>query len=301
MLLSWAELANTIMKEPAFLINPYIVREGITLFWAGTSLGKSPVTWAMAQAIGNGDPFFGLPTTQGRVLYIELDTPPPAIIPRINKLAPAKNVWWYFAKPLSIPFVSTEHRDEFRRLREEINPDVVFLNTLRKLHDLDDKDSKTPKLVYSFFQNLFPSSALVFVHHTRKSPIDPKFAENDKESFSGSNHFLDDAQVGLHLQKFDGEKENLRLWHRKSQVSELLKPLPLKLEKDGSTLSSPLFDELNYIITLFDGGKKAPEVIKESALFLGCSESTARRKVNLVQNGLFPGVGFLSPSHDDPS
>lgn len=298
MLLTWEQLSTTTLAEPAFLIDPFIVREGITLFWAGTSLGKSPVTWAMAAAIGSGEPFFGLPTTQGRVLYIELDTPPPAIIPRINKLAPVKDVWWYFAKPLSIPFVSTEQRNEFERLRREINPDVVFLNTLRKLHDLDDKDSKTPKLVYSFFQNLFPSAALVFVHHTRKSPIDPKFEENDKESFSGSNHFLDDAQVGLHLQKYSGEKENLRLWHRKSQVSELLRPLPLRLEKDGSTLSSPLVDELEYVRALFKEGKSAPEVIKDTATFLGVSESTSRRKVNVVQNGLFPGRGFLSPSEE---
>lgn len=299
MLLTWEQLATITLPEPAFLIDPFIVREGITLLWAGTSLGKSPLTWAMASSIGRGEPFYGLPVNQGRVLYIELDTPAPAIMPRINKLAPAPNVWWYFAKPLSIPFVGTEQKDEFTRLREEVNPDVVFLNTLRKLHDMDDKDSKTPKLVYSFFQNLFPKSALVFVHHTRKSPIDPKFAENDKESFSGSNHFLDDAQVGLHLQKYDGEKENLRLYHRKSQVSELMKPLPLRLEKDGSTLSSPLFDELNMVVSLFEMGKSSSEVIKEFSTFMGCSESTARRKVNTVQNGLFPGRGFLSPSFEE--
>lgn len=294
--MSWDELSKTTLSRPSFLIEPYIVREGITLLWAGTSLGKSPLTWAMASAIGNGTDFFGLPTQKARVLYVELDTPPPAIIPRIQKLPPAEGVWWYFSKPLSIPFVSGDQKETFTRLREEIKPDVVFLNTLRKLHDLDDKDSKTPKLVYSFFQGLFPESALVFIHHTRKSPIDPKFQENDKESFSGSNHFLDDAQVGLHLQKFDGEKENLRLWHRKSQVSELLKPLPLRLEKDGSTLSSPLADELLYAHTLLEGGKRPADVIREYATFYGCSEATSRRRVNVVMNGLFPGTGFLSPS-----
>jgi hypothetical protein len=195
--------------------------------------------------------------------------------------------------------VSLEQKEKFTSLRDEIDPDVVFLNTLRKLHDLDDKDSATPKLVYSFFQNLFPNSALVFVHHTRKSPIDPKWAENDKESFSGSNHFLDDAQVGLHLQKFDGEKENLRLFHRKSQVSELLKPLPLRLEKDGSTLTSPLADEFLLVMELFKLGRTQPEVVKEFSQTLKVSEATARRRVNVVQNGLFPGRGFLSPSEDE--
>lgn len=299
-LLTWSELHKKEITEPEFLINPYIVKEGITLLWAATSVGKSPLSWNMAASIGTGSHFFGLPAKAGKVLYIELDSPEAVLAARIRKLNVSPNVWFLILKPLNIPNgVRDSELELLEEAQKEIKPDCVFINTLRKVHTLDDKDSATPITVYGWFQHLFPQAALVFIHHTKKSPTDPRQWEVDKESFSGSMHFLDDAQVGIQLQRYEEHrgKANLVLKHHKSQVSPLLKGLPLKLGEDGSTLSSPLFDEwykiYDKIVT--DG---LPHVVNDfdEALSkeLDLSVSTVRRRRVAIQNKEFPGSrGFL--------
>lgn len=297
--LTWEELNAREYPKEDFLLDPYIPREGIVLLWGATSTGKSPLGWAMAAAIGNGTSFFGLPTHPGRVLYVENDTPEQVVAGRVRKLPPAPNVWWMFTPPLSLPGIDPEDKRMLVRANDEIAPDVVFLNTLRKLHDMDDKDSVTPKMVYSFFRKLFPKSALVFVHHVRKQSTDPRALDRSKESFSGSNHWLDDAQVGIHLESYDGARENLRLYHRKSQASELLRPLPLKLESDGSTLRSPLFEELLFTYELLNEWEDDKTTLDAAvALKFGISVSTAKKRRLAIEHGRFPGSrDFLNRAH----
>lgn len=306
--ITWEDLNKKVYAEPEFILDPYIPTEGIVLFWGDTSSGKSPLTWSMASAIGNGMPFFGLPTRAAKVYYLELDTPETSIASRIKILPAAQNVWWDFLPPLSVPFLDEETSEIFRRVQGEIRPDVVFINTLRKVHDLDDKDSRTPKLVYTFFQKAFPQAALVFVHHIRKRPQDPKFIDHAKEAFSGAKNWLNDAQVGLHLEAFSGTKENLRLYHRKSQVSETLKPLPLTLGRDGSTLTSPLFDELlKTYETMHDPPlDENDNPLSAGALdvylgkLLGVAAVTAKRRRLTILSGKFPGSrGFLESTFVD--
>lgn len=306
-MISWAELAQKEYEKPEFILDPYIPAGGIVLLWGDTSIGKSPVTWAMAKSIGQGTHYFGLPCRQGKVLYLEMDTPELSIAPRVKKLSGGlpENVWWMFAKPLGLPALSNEEREGLSQAQEEIVPDVVFVNTLRKAHDLNDIESRTPKLVYSFFQKTFPQAALVFVHHERKKGTDPNAIQHDKEGFSGSKHWLDDAQVGLHLERFggDGGRENLRLYHRKSQVSDLLRPLPLKLDSDGSNLSSPLFDQL-FVTYEFLNSAEAEEqkaIVLDDLLArrLQVSAATAKKLRLTVMSGRFPGSREFLTKHAD--
>ncbi len=247
----------------------------------------------MAQSIGSGTHFFGLPCSTRRVLYLELDTPEVGIVPRIKRLLPVPNVWWAFDKPLSFPEVTQEQKEFFQEVLDEVDPEVVFINTLRKVHNMDDKDSRTPKMVFSFFQYQFPKAALVFVHHERKQSQDPKAMHWDKESFSGSMHWLDDAQVGLQLQPFGRAGKSgqpLRLFHRKSQVSNLLRPMDLVLAPDGSGMRSPTFDELLAVYSLInERDEKGVDLDRVVAAQLGMSLSTARRRRMDIERGAFPG------------
>lgn len=275
---------------------------GTILLWGKTSIGKSPLTWEMASAIGRGTHFFGLPAREGRVLYVEVDTPEMLVAARLRSLVPAPGVWWEFMEPLSIPHVSPEQEAILRAAKEESQPDVVFVNTLRKVHDLDDKDSRAPKLVYAWFRHLFPTSALVFVHHMRKTNQDPKAIVVETEGFSGANNWLNDAQTGLHLEVFKGEaKANLRLYHAKSQVTEKIRPLPLFLDTgNGATLTSPLYEELLTTYEMLASGDLSGESPGNRDLLisqrLSLSPSTAKKRRLDVESGRFPGSRrFLLP------
>lgn len=293
-LISWDELTQKVYPEPQFILDPYIPSRGITLLWGDTSVGKSPVTWHMAAAIGSGTSFFGLPTQKGRVLYIECDTPEASVQPRLQRMKSIpENVYFLFMPTLTVPFPRAEEKEALAQ-GAELFPSVVFINTLRKVHDMDDKESKTPRIVYSFFQNQFPESALFFTHHIRKRSTDPNAVEYEKEGFSGSKHWLDDAQAGLELQTFRSkDAENLRLYHRKSQVSERINPLPLWLKEDGTNLACPLYDQFLRVYDIMNSeaadGVLAKDLDIMIAKALDVSETTAKRRRLDVESHKFPG------------
>ena len=295
--ISWSDLEGMEFKEGEFLIDPYIPKESIVLLYGDTSIGKSPLTWQLVKSIGDGRGFFGLPSTKGTVLYVETDTPEVVLLPRLKKMSAAADVWWLFLPPLSAPTLSGDEMGALVAANHKLKPDLVVLNTLRKVHDLDDKDSKTPRLVYGFFQKVFPKSALLFVHHTRKQSLNPQFKEVGKEAYSGSKHWINDCQVALHLEEFkSGErKENLRLYHAKSQVTETLRPLPLILHGDGTTMSSPLYDDLFAVydhLHEWTGTKAGLDAAVAAAR--GTSAKTIQRRRLCIEHGLFPGNrGFL--------
>lgn len=296
-MISWEDFYEKRFEEAQWLIEPYVPRDGIVFLWGETSTGKSPLGWHIAAAIGRGDNFFGLPAWRGKVLYLEVDTPQRLVHERLSALPPVRNVDFLFLPPLSVPEVAPE---DLTMLQEAAvrSYDLVIVNTLRKVHDLNDKEAQTPKIVYSFFQHLFPGTALVFVHHTKKTQVNPDGSSGRaKESFSGAMNWLNDAQVGLHLSSYqnDAEGVNVRLNHEKSQVSQLYGPLGLWLNpENGAEMRCPKSEELTYIYQLMnESGLQGKELDVLISKRLNCSPTTAWRRRQEIEAGHFPGVGWL--------
>jgi len=293
---TWDQINTMEVKEPDFLINPFIVKEGVTFLWGKWGVGKSPTTWWMAHAIGTGSEFFGLPTRKGKVLYLDVDSPETVALHRLKKIAPAPNVLFAIRKPLMFPGQQVDQDRELIDIRKDFNPDLVIFNTLRKCHDLDDKDSKTPKMVYSYYQNLFPKSALLFVHHDKKDSSDPKAKVNPTESFSGSQAWINDAQVGLKVTPYHGKRENARIWNIKNQVAPrwpYFQPLSVTLEDDGSNMTSARHQDLQEAVTILGQGYKGVAADDLIARNRGISESHARSARHAVETAKYPGRGWL--------
>ncbi len=315
---TWEQIATEPITEPDYLINPYIVREGITFLWGRWGRGKSPLTWWMAHAIGLGEPFFGLPTRSARVLYVELDSPENYCKPRLQQIPPAPNVWFWIRKPLIFPHEPSEQTQEMREVNQQLNPEVVFVNTLRKCHDLDDKDSRTPKLVYTYWQFLFPGAALVFVHHDKKEHADPKLkaAQSAAETFSGSQAWINDAQIGLRLDGYARKKrgptcncsskecrvrkQTLNLVHHKAQGSIKLNPMPMWLDTqgNGTTMTSVRQEDLDLVYKLMQQKLPVTEVDKRVAFERCLSVSWARKLRSDVESGRYPGSAKFLGSDD---
>lgn len=298
MLITWNAAQTLAHVEPPWLLNPYVVEEGITFLWGKSSIGKSPVMWEMAKCIGEGSPFFGMPSRKARVLILEVDSPSLSVIPRIKKKPPTENVWFQFMNPLSVPDVRHEDKEALLRAKEVASPEVVFINTTRKVHRMDDKDSRTPSIVFGWFKELFPTSALVFVHHERKTGTDLKNSRRvNKESFSGSYAFLGDCQVGLQLREVKGTSpqgsHNLKLFHYKSQVSQKVNPLHLILAPDGSTLSAPDFEKQDAAWQFVKGVDRnlvtGQQLDIDLGHHLGMSPSSARLLRMEIDAGNYPG------------
>jgi len=300
--MSWQELMALEDQAAEFLIEPYIPKGGIIFLWGETSIGKSPITWQMAAAVARGWGFYGLPVEKGNVLYIELDTPRDLIKSRIKliKDPPEEGLDFLFLPPLSAPHV---HPDDSSLLESaaEKGYDLVVINTLRKCHSLNDKEPQTVKVVYEYFQRLFPGAALLFVHHSKKTTFDSQgeISGKSRESFSGAQNWLNDAQVGLQLlHRKTGEGDSmtsLELRHEKTQVSRQYRALTLNLDGDGTNFNCPRAEEMKRVYDLvhegtFEGEKLASYVAAE----LNVSRATAFRRLHAVTSGAFPGV-WLDP------
>ncbi|MGH7273184.1 MAG: hypothetical protein ACREIQ_01830, partial [Nitrospiria bacterium] len=191
--------------------------------------------------------------------------------PRLSHLPSAPNVLFAFSNPIHLPGMEPETRRWFLSLNDDFAPDVVFVNTLRKVHDLDDKDSLAVKTVYGAFHDLFPGAALVFVHHEKKSSPDPKMQRIEDEAFSGSQHWIDDAQTALQMQRGEDDR-HFSLHNQKSQATRKVRPLYLTLEA-GAVLRCKVYEDL----------------VRTYEIMHGVDGEAERRHVALVEERKFPG------------
>lgn len=251
-------LSQEIPTTP-WLVDPFLPQGSIVFFHGPTSVGKSPFTWKLAHSVATGEDFFGYPVAStGPVLYLEFDTPSVQVIPRMQKIPGFQFVRNFFvanwAKPLNIIDPTPADTHKLHELARNVAPVLVVVNTLRKVHALDDRNSDVPARVYGAWRKFFPDATLLFVHHDRKAPTGALNFDNPDQAFSGSQHWVDDAQVALHITrqyeskeakkkepKPEGdepryEKTRVQVKMTKSQVSdhEAYKPLELQLSEDGT-------------------------------------------------------------------
>jgi hypothetical protein len=240
--LSAPQRIQDLLTEPEttvqWVIEPYIPACGIVFLYGKYSTGKSPLTWNMGQSVSAGVPFFQRQTTQGPVLYVELDSPKRLVKPRLQKLAfVPDSFWWLDLYPgIDLLRPTPELVSLLKHANATIQPILVIINTLRKIHTLSDKDSEVPSRVYQALHWFFPTSAILVNHHDKKTYKHKDIEIEEDEAFSGSQAWLNDAQVGLHLIAADRAERTMRLIHTKSQVSELTAPLHLQLSADGTNL-----------------------------------------------------------------
>lgn len=291
--LSWSEILTSPEDKIEFLLEPYIPRESIVLLHGRASLGKSPLTWAIGLSVASGLDLWGMKATKAPVLYIEVDSPPPIVKPRMKLLGPDF--------PPGVPFQVAFFNGGFdilkppARLSEELHslaegkPALVIVNTLRKVFASSANDSETPSAVYRQFRSIFHDASFLFVHHDRKLQKE-RDADMESEDLSGSLAWLNDAQVALHLVKSGKEPGILRLDHTKSQATERTAPLVLQLAEDGTHLTLLKERTLKEVEALMKalGPRQPAELDKEIAAVLRCSIRSARRYRAQVQHLLNP-------------
>lgn len=269
-----SEFVQQVEHVTTFLVDPYVPAGGIIFLYGKTSIGKSPLTWELARCVAGGVPFLGCPTRMGTVLYLEVDTPAPLVRERL-KVAPTPPGWiMAFARPFNIlaPYDATVMA--LKAVAHDVRPNLVIVNTLRKAHWADDRESHIPGRIYGAFQSLFPGAAVWFNHHDKKSGNPAEQGDPD-EAFSGSQAWLNDATVGLHLVTSGQGKGMLNLVHTKTQVSARRPALTLRLEPDGTTITP--YDraaEVRAAYELTDASLSARQRVKLTADALGRSESS---------------------------
>jgi RecA-family ATPase len=142
-------------------------------------IGKSYLALQLALAVAQGRPWMGRATTQGRVLYLQLDTPHELWRERLRELAEAGEDLsgpLYFVHPADQPLVTSVLQPEGRAWLEsavrEADPDLVIVDVLRELHTADEDSSTSMKTVGDALRAVFSGRSLLLLHHARKPTLE---------------------------------------------------------------------------------------------------------------------------------
>lgn len=224
---------------PRFTVEPFLPHGGICVLHGPPGVGKSQLALTLAKSVARGEAFLAPehPTTQGKVLYIQVNTPIQ------EQQARLRNTDIEAADPIA--FLSLEHgmldsehlvpaRDPGLVEAKRFAPDVVIVDTLRDVHTMEEIDSATVTKVYGAWRELFPEATLIFVHHDRKLPP-PSTGKGGPaaiperywlESARGSSTWLGNADSGLHLTDAKG---SLTLSFSKTRTCAPIAPMAVRL------------------------------------------------------------------------
>jgi RecA-family ATPase len=290
-----SQLKAAPIVDTACLVDPLIPATGVVFLHAKFGSGKTVLSIEEAVAVASGTPLFGMPTQKGRVALIEVDMPEAVFRkrfqPRIDSLPDDIEIGWLFFPRafdcLDKKFPQSAEFKELQNIQNLLKPNLVIVDTLRKIYRGDEKDGQFPSQVYGFFQQMFPDAAIQFNAHDRKGSKD-LFGPTD-EDFSGHQAWANDAQSVIHLSKTYDDEKRVDLAHTKSHYSDLYPQITLLISADGchmTLLDQVRIDQVQKIVAAAPANLKKSDLDEQIAKALGVSPRTARR----IRDGLAKGI-----------
>lgn len=238
------EQASDILKyevpDNVFLIEPYVPMLSIVVLHGMPTLGKTPIGWAMAEAVATGGKFMGIQAAKGNALVLELDMPLFLVVDRWKKAKPPFEPHFsllfepggFDTLALSLLAGDKKHREILQFLlefEERRSPRLVVVDALREVVRGDLNKTGVADVVYAKWREIFPHSAFVFIHHESKDK-DPIMPGDPLQKAKGTMEWLDIAQVGLRLAK---DKKGTWLSVTKTQASEIPESIMIDVGGDG--------------------------------------------------------------------
>lgn len=173
-----------------WIIQDLIPVSGLTNLYGKPKSGKSFAAIGMAQAISTGQPDWMQAFTvhkHGPVAYLQIDTPRGEWSGRLRELRDDANLdlnGIYFCDMLmtkSYPFniLLPDQQAWLRAEMDILKPLVVFIDTLRELHNGDENDSTVMRNVVTALVAACRPAAIVLVSHGRKETMMSKLGGND--------------------------------------------------------------------------------------------------------------------------
>ncbi|MGH9877508.1 MAG: AAA family ATPase [Nitrososphaerales archaeon] len=228
------EFKNLVPPKCIFLVNPIVPLGGIIFVYGKSGVGKSPLSWALADAVVQGTDFLGMQTGDpASVLYIDIDTRWWIIQERWKAAGyePKFDVGVGEGFNCMSPF--WEHssiRQELLERQAKYHYKLVIISTLAKVHAFNVSDANIPAQVYLRWQALFGEEcSIMFLHHDKKTVIqgdvnDDNLYHITRESFSGNQQWLDHATTAIHLKR-QGSDYKFLLEQVKDQGSRKIEPI----------------------------------------------------------------------------
>lgn len=196
--------------DRTYQIDPLLPVGGVGLIHGKGGHGKTQWAFALMNDVSSGRPFLNrYPTREGGVLYLQFDMPETLFQERLRKALPAFNTperIHIISHPKPINITEGPQIRAFREIVETLQPALVIVDTLRKIHPYDENDNSVPSVVYAAWREVVGDQASVLIiHHDRKAPPPSRDSdasdEDAEESFRGARAWIDDCDLGVRLKK----------------------------------------------------------------------------------------------------
>lgn len=277
---------------PRFSVAPFLPHGGICVMHGPPGVGKSQLALTMARDIARGAAFLSPehPTTQGKVLYIQVNMPIQEQQSRLlcTDINGVDNVAFL---SLVQGALDSEHLkpayDQGLLDAKNWKPDVVIVDTLRDVHTMEEIDSATVTKVYGGWRQLFPDATLAFIHHDRKLPLPQKGGIPERywlEAARGSSTWLANADVGLHLTDAKGA---LTLSFSKVRTCAPITPYAVRLSEGSLLVELTMPTTRQRLLVWAQLNPKATHA--EAVKFLTDEVKVSRQRANTLVNEVLGG------------
>lgn len=219
--------------QPPFIIAPFFPAGGLCLMHGKRGLGKTMLAMTLTKSIATGTPFLDrYEVQQGTVVYIQLDMVDSVFQDRLKKAGDFYDCegWYTLVGVASIGRANAQTK--WVQDIAAVQPSLIIIDTLRKAHAWSENDSDSAGRFYAKLRELFGYTAVMMLHHDRKSSESTEMFSS--ESFRGSGAWLDDVDLGLHLKK--SRKDGMTLEFSKVRTCPEIDPIQIEIVEDTMSI-----------------------------------------------------------------
>ena len=236
MLYSAEDLATQTFPEETFLVEGLIPLGGLVMLHGKRGIGKSQFSMTLAHSIVNGLDLFGtFAVNQGPVLLVQIDMTPQLTQLRLHKLwgqYGMKGIHWWLEPSMDIKEMDKAHK--LVRAVNDLKPVLVVWDTLRKIHRMKENQSETAQFIYSAVKKYMNGPTHMFIHHDKKTQMDPNGELDPEEAFRGTTDWIDSVDTSMQLWEQNRGRLGLK-FHKCRTMAEDDRP-QFVLEMDQETL-----------------------------------------------------------------
>ena len=171
----WGEGANKYiidadkLEDPDWLAEGLVVKQGLTLTYGASGIGKTTFILYLIDALQKGSSFFGRCCKKSKVLLVEQDESPP-LLKSHKQLLGLPNKLWVVNVTLRWDNLSHKFNDDLPSILSSCHPDVVLIDAYTSL-GLEDINHPVAGLTFDELRRLSQkyNCAFVILHHTGKT------------------------------------------------------------------------------------------------------------------------------------
>lgn len=192
------------LPDVPFYVKDWLPKRGKSLLYAPPKAGKSYLCLQLARCIGSEESFLGIPTTKGKVLYIQFELGEEILQHRMKEDTKKDYANVFVGTTFSLKLDSKAGQEQLVRAMEAVEPNVLILDPWYKAILGDENESSDVRKILDFLDTVIEgfNCSILVIHHAGKDL---------KKRGRGSSVLEDWVDSYLQMQRVAKEGERLKV------------------------------------------------------------------------------------------